>query len=414
MPIGKLTVAKVKTRAPGRYGDGGGLWLCVGPNSKSWVFRYMIGGKAREMGLGSFDDVGLAEAREAARLCRARVHQKPENGGPVDPLAERQAAEITAKVASAKVMTFRECAKAYVKAHRDGWKSAVHAHQWVQSLEAYAYPLLGNLPVGSIDTALVVKTLEPNWLEKTETMSRVRGRVESVLGWATVRGFRQGDNPARWKGHLDNLLPAKTKVKAVEHFAALDYRQIGAFMEDLRRQNSIPAAALEFLILTAMRSKPIIGARWEEIDLKNRVWTVEDEDMKSGVQHTVPLSDQAVAVLNRMAQMRRNDFVFPGRNGKLNKDALFALLRRMGRGDLTAHGFRSTFRDWAGNRTNYSRDLAEEALAHQIGDATERAYAREPRIEKRRPMMRDWATFCDAPAAAGESCHSVPHDDRSR
>jgi integrase len=303
-------------------------------------------------------------------------------------------------------MTFRQCAEAYVEAHREGWKNAVHAHQWVQSLDSYVYPLLGKLPVSAIDTALIMKVLEPAWLEKTETMSRVRGRIESVLGWATVRGFRQGDNPARWKGHLDTLLPGKTKIKDVEHFAALPYRDIGAFMSQLRSHEGISAAALEFAILTAMRSKETLGARWEEFDLANRLWTIPagrlEGRMKNSKEHIVPLSDAALAVLDRMAQIRRNDFVFPGRAGRLNKIALFAVLRRMNRGDLTAHGFRSSFRDWCGDCTNYPRDLAETCLAHKTGDPTEQAYRRTSAIEKRRQLMAAWAAFCSAPAPADE------------
>lgn len=407
MPIGKLTVAKTKTKTPGRYGDGGGLWLAVGPNSKSWVFRYMIDGRSREMGIGSFDDIGLADAREKARQLRALVHRKPEDGGPLDPLDERQAAEVRAKVSQAKVMTFRQCAEAYIKAHESSWKSAIHARQWPQSLADYVYPTIGDLPVDAIDTALVVKVLEPAWLKRTATLSRVRGRIESVLGWATVRGFRQGDNPARWKGHLDTLLPSMTKVKTVEHHAALPYAEIGAFVSQLRSRESISAAALEFTILTAARSEEVMGAKWSEIDLANRLWTVPASRMKAGVEHVVPLSDPAVVILEKLAIIRHNDFVFPGRRGRLNKIALFAALRRFGRDDITAHGFRSSFRDWCGDCTAYPRDVAEACLAHRTGDATEQAYRRSSAIEKRRQLMDAWARYIDAPPVS-EFAEIVP------
>ncbi len=398
-----LTAARVRTAPPGRYGDGNGLYLYVRPGiggpSRAWVFRYRLpGGKLRDMGLGNPDILPLSDARVRALDLLRKVRSG------IDPLAERAAERAKA----AAVKTFGDVAGAYIKAHEAGWRNAKHRQQWENTLATYVAPTLGPLAVGGIETGHVMATLEPIWREKPETASRVRGRIEAVLDFATARGWRSGDNPARWRGHLDNLLPARSKVARVEHHPALPWREMGAFMAILTQQEGIAALALRFLILTATRTGEAIGARWSEIDLTERVWTIPPERMKASREHRVPLSGGALAVLTDAAKLRSNPqadgFVFPG--GKagtaLSNMALLMLLRRMERADLTAHGFRSTFRDWAGESTNHPREVAEAALAHTLSDKTEAAYRRGDALEKRRRLMDDWAAFCARPAPAGE------------
>jgi integrase len=300
-------------------------------------------------------------------------------------------------------LTFKACAEKYIKAHRTGWKNATHARQWPATLAKYAYPIIGNLPVSAIDIGLVMKCLEPIWQERPETASRLRGRIESVLDWATVRGFRQGDNPARWRGHLAKLLPARTKVRKVKHHAALPYKEAPEFMAELRAEEDISARALEFTILTVARTGEVIGARWSdgEYDLDQRVWNVPAERMKAGVAHTVPLSDRAVELLKALPRIKGNDYVFPGAHpGKpLSNMAMLEKIRGL-RPGLTVHGFRSTFRDWAGDRTNYARDVIEAALAHTIKNDAEAAYRRSTAVEKRRRLMADWARYCEPKSKA--------------
>jgi integrase len=400
--IGKLTALKVsKAKTPGYYGDGGGLYLQVSRYlSKSWVFRRKLAGRVREMGLGSLDTYSLAEARERARECRKLCDEGR------DPIEERRAARNREKLEAARVMTFQESSERYIAAHEAGWKNPKHAAQWPATLAAYVYPVFGSLPVAAIDTALVLKAIEPIWNDKPETASRVRGRIEVILDWATVRGDRQGENPARWRGHLDKLLPNKTKIRRVEHHAALPYGEIGAFMAELRRQPGVGAQALAFAILTAARTGEVIGATWSEIDLNARLWTVPAERMKAGKEHRVPLSDAAAAILEDLAaRVRDGDFVFPGgRAGRpLSNMAMTMTLRRMGRSDLTTHGFRSSFRDWAAERTGFPADVAEMALAHTVGDKVEAAYRRGDLFQKRRQIMEAWAKFCGtAPVAGGQ------------
>jgi integrase len=299
-------------------------------------------------------------------------------------------------------MTFKECADAYIEAHSAGWRDLKTLMQWTASLTTYVYPLIGQLPVQAIDVALVMKAVEPLWATKTETASRVRGRIESVLDWATARGYRQGDNPARWRGHLENLLPKRNKVQAVEHHAALPYQEIGAFMVELRAQTSVASKALEFAILTAARRAEVLGARWPEVNLTERVWIVPAARMKAGKEHRVPLSAAAVAVLEGLPRL--SDYVFPGQGeGKpLGEVTMWRVLRALGRGDLTAHGFRATFSTWAAERTAFPSEVAEMALAHTVGDAVVRAYQRGDMFEKRRQIMDSWAKFCDQPATGGE------------
>jgi len=401
---GKLTATAVaKVKEPGRYGDGGGLYLEVKPSGgKSWAFRFMLAGRSREMGLGPADAVTLAEAREKAQEARKLLQQG------IDPLEQRKAQEAAACLEQAKVMTFQECAEAYIAAHEAGWRNPKHRQQWANTLATYAYPVFGGLPVQDVDLPLVLKVLEPIWHGKTETASRLRGRIESILDWATVRGFRQGENPARWRGHLAKLLPQRAKVQKVEHHAALPYDELPAFMVQVRQRPALAALALEFCILTATRTSETLGARWEEIDLSAAVWTIPGERMKAGNDHRVPLSGRALEILDEMAKLRPADdgaaFVFPGqRPGKpLSGMVFLMLLRRMERADLTGHGFRSTFRDWAAERTNYQNHVVESALAHVVGDKVEAAYRRGDLFEKRRRLMDAWAGYCMAPPAKGE------------
>jgi integrase len=401
MRTGKLTALKAeKAKAPGYYGDGGGLFLQVSKySSKSWVFRFKTDGRLREMGLGSLDTYGLSEARERARYCR-----KLRDEGK-DPIEERNAARLAVKLEAAKAMTFEQCAEGYIAAHRAGWRNGKHRDQWSSTLATYVNPIFGALPVRTIDTGLVMKAVEPIWNQKPETASRVRGRIESILDWAAARGHRAGENPARWRGHLDKLLPRKTKVRSVEHHAALPYAEIGAFMAELREQEGVGTRALEFAILTAARTGEVIGARWEEFDLAERLWAVPAERMKAGKEHRVPLTDAALAILEDMRSIRQGDFVFPGGRARrpISNMAMLMLLRRMGRGDLTAHGFRSSFRDWAAERTGFPAEVAEMALAHTVSDSVERAYRRGDLFLKRRQLMDAWARFCTtAPAAGGK------------
>ena len=308
---------------------------------------------------------------------------------------------------AAKAMTFRDCAARYIASHRAGWRNPKHAAQWEATLATYAGPVMGGLSVQAIDTALVLKVLEPIWTTKPETAGRVRGRIESVLDWAKVRGYRAGENPARWRGHLDKLLPARSKVRRVEHHAALPYAELPGFLMSLRDQEGIAARALEFAIVTAARTGEVIGARWSEIDLLEKIWTVPPGRMKAGKEHRVPLSARALAILEEMQPHRHaeDSFVFPGAKlGRpLSNMAFLMLLRRMGRDDLTAHGFRSSFRDWAAERTNFPSEVAEMALAHMVGSKVEAAYRRGDLFEKRSRLMAAWATFCNEPEQKAQS-----------
>jgi integrase len=386
------------------YADGGGLYLQVtvnaqdGSPAKSWIYRYMLRGKAREMGLGSNNAVTLQQARAKAFECR----QLRAEG--IDPIDARKAAHDQARLDAAKVITFKKAAADYIAAHRAGWRNAKHGAQWGATLATYAEPIIGGLSVQAIDTGLVLRVLEPIWTAKPETASRLRGRIESVLDWAKVRGYRQGENPARWRGHLDKLLPARAKVRRVEHHAALPYADLPTFIATLRVQEGTAARALEFAILTAARTGEVIGAKWDEINVVERVWTVPAEHMKAGKEHRVPLSDPALAILEKLAAVRQNEFVFPG--GKVGRPlsnmALLMTLRRMGHENLTTHGFRSSFRDWAAERTSYPAEVAEMALAHAVGDKVEAAYRRGDLFQKRRQLAESWAKFCATPSEAGQ------------
>ena len=396
--IGKLTaLAITQPKRRGYYGDGGGLFLQVSASgSKSWVFRFRDGGRLREMGLGPTHTVSLAEARQKALDCRkARLDGK-------DPIEDRKTARSAARLEAAKAMTFKDCAERYIAAHKAGWRNLKHAAQWPATLGTYVYPVFGPLPAQAVDVGLVMKALEAIWTEKPETASRVRGRIESVLDYATARGWRTGENPARWRGHLENLLPKKAKVRRVEHHAALPYPEIAAFVSALRQQEGVSARALEFAILTAARTGEVIGARWGEINLAENLWTIPAHRMKAGKEHRVPLSPPALAIVEDLAKVRESDFVFAGgRHARpISNMAMLMTLRRMGRGDLTAHGFRSSFRDWAAERTTFPAEVAEMALAHTVSDKVEAAYRRGDLFQKRRQLAEAWAKFCTTPPTA--------------
>ena len=382
-----------KETKPGYFGDGGGLWLQISKaGTKSWVFRFKspLTEKAREMGLGSINTYSLAEARSRAAEVRKIVSAGR------DPISERDADRQRIKLTTAMAMTFDECADAYIEAHRAGWKNPKHVTQWENTLATYASPVIGSLPVASVDMPLALKILEPIWTTKNETASRLRGRIEAVLDWATVRGYRSGDNPARWKGHLDKVLPAPNKVQKVKHHPALPYAQVGEFMAALRNCEGIAAKALEFTILTAARSGEVRGAEWQEIDLRAKTWTIPAERMKAGKEHRIPLSDAAVKLLQLMPRLKDVAHVFPSpQNTALSDMSLMAVLRRMGRKDLTVHGFRSTFRDWAGETTPFPREVIEHALAHQLRDKAEAAYQRGDLLVKRERLMQTWADYCN-------------------
>jgi integrase len=399
--LGKLTPAAVRHAAkPGLYGDGGGLWLNVGPNgNKSWLYRFMLDGRAREMGLGPLHTIGLAEARERARAARRLCLDG------IDPIDRKHAERDARRLAAASAVSFKDCAAKYIAANRAGWRNAKHAWQWTATLEAHAFPVIGALPVSAIDTGHVTRILEPIWTAKPETASRVRGRIEAVLDYAATHRWRTGENPARWRGHLENVLPKRSKVRAVEHHAALPWREIGAFMATLAGQEGIAAMALRFAILSAARTGEVIGARWSEIDMQHAVWIIPAERMKAAREHRVPLSEPAMAVLREAGKLRSGDFVFQGAKAGagLSNMAMLVLLRRMGRGDLTTHGFRSTFRDWAAE-TAKPADIAEAALAHVVGDKTVAAYQRGDLLDRRRRLMAQWAEFCArvAPVEGGD------------
>ena len=393
--VKRLTALKVsRTRKPGLYVDGGGLYLQIsGGGARSWIFRYRMGGRKtpRDTGLGSLETVSLSDAREKVVEQRKFIDQG------IDPIEARKAARSARALDDAKAMTFKACATAYIDAHKAGWRNAKHAEQWTATLETYAYPKFGKLPVAAIDVGLVLKVLEPIWKSKTETASRVRGRIENILDWAKTRGFRAGDNPARWRGNLQNLLPKRSKVHKVQHHPALPYPKVGAFMQQLRAREGVAAQALGFLILTTARTSEVTRATWDEIDIKGKVWTVPPDKIKGEKEHRVPLSAPVIAVLKGVKKEYGEDgYVFPGgKHGKpLSSGGMMSVLQRMGLNDLTVHGFRSTFRDWVAEQTGYPNEVCEMALAHVVGDKTEAAYRRGDLLKKREKLMADWAAFC--------------------
>ncbi len=389
---GKLAAVSLNKLKDGWHNDGNGLYLFARGASKTWVFRYLgHDGRRKHMGLGSLRAVSLSRARDAARELRAQL-KDPVN--PIDPLQARREAEKARQLDAAKSITFAAAAEAYIDTHKLSWSNPKHAQQWTNTITTYANPIFGNLPVNAIDTTLVMKCLEPIWQTKQETASRLRGRIEAVLDWSTVRGFREGDNPARWRGHLDKLLAPRKKGQ--KHHAALNFKQLPAFMTDLRKRDGFAARALEFAILTAARSGEVRGATWNEIDFDERLWIVPGSRMKAGKEHRVPLSDAAMAILTAMPrdEDKPDGLIFTSTNGgKLSDMALGAVLTRM-KVDVTAHGFRSSFRDWAAERTSHQPDVVEMALAHTIRNQVEAAYRRGDLLEKRRQVMNDWAIYC--------------------
>jgi integrase len=407
--MGRLTALKVeRVKEPGMYADGGGLYLRVTPEgSKNWVLRYMLDRRPRWMGLGPLALYGLQEARARALDARRQRHEG------IDPIEARRAARARLRLDAAKAITFGEVAATYVASHKPGWRSGKHAAQWAATLKTHAAPIMA-LPVQAVDTALVLKVLQPLWTTRPETASRLRGRIESILDFAKVSEFRDGENPARWRGHLAKLLPARSKVREVKHHAALPYAELPAFLAALREQEGVGARALEFAILTAGRTSEVIGARWSEIDLLDKIWTVPAARMKAHREHRVSLSPRAIAILEDMQRLHLADeggsFVFPGGNaGKPLSDMSFLmLLRRMGRGDLTGHGFRSSFRDWAAERTNFPSEVAEMALAHAVGSKVEAAYRRGDLFAKRRRLMEAWGKFCTAVPAQERQGNVTP------
>jgi integrase len=392
-----LSAAEVKNaNKPGLLNDGSGLGLQVtAAGGKSWVFRYMIRGRARKLGLGAYPTVSLAKARELVEEHRFAASQG------LDPLTIREEKRAAQAARAAKTVTFEEAAKTYIATHEGGWRNPKHRAQWPATLSTYVYPVFGSLPIDQVDTHLVLKALEPIWLEKPETASRVRGRIESVLDWGASRGLRDGLNPARLKGHLENLLQKRSRVKA--HRAALGYDEMPGFMKKLRANTSLSGRALEMLILCASRTGEIIGAEWAEIDLKAKVWTIPGNRMKAGREHRVPLSKRVVEILSALPQAGRYIFASRDRHGNpapLSNMAMLQALRHLTDAGITSHGFRSTFRDWAGDHTTFPREIAEAALAHIVGDGAEQAYRRLDALERRRELMEAWSRYCLSEPAA--------------
>lgn len=396
--LSALAVSRITRRGATFVGGVTGLALnVVAAGSRSWILRYQVGGKRRDLGLGGYPSVTLAAAREAARAARAKLAQG------IDPIQDARSARSALIAAQAKAVTFKEASTSYIEAHEEGWRNAKHAAQWRATLETHAHPVLGAMMVKDIELPHVLKVLEPLWRDKTETASRLRGRIESVLDWATVRGHRTGPNPARWKGHLDMLLVAPKKVAKTEHHRALPYKDAPKFMTALRKQEGMGAKALEFVILTAARSGEVRGAKWEEFDLRAGIWTVPGERMKAGRPHVVPLAKDALALVKAMEKVKICEYVFPSPREKMLSDmTLGAVLKRMGM-DCVPHGFRSTFRDWVSETTDYDSNVAEMALAHTIPNKVEAAYRRGNLFEKRRALAEDWAAYLSGEKAAAKA-----------
>lgn len=384
---------------PGRWSVGGvdGLSLQVTESgAKSWVLRVRVGGKQREMGLGGFPTVSLADARDRARAFRDQVSLG------TDPIATRRASQSAAAAERSAQQTFAAVARDYIAKNEKAWTNPKHAAQWTSTLKTYAEPVVGSLLIRDVTTAHVIKILEPIWTTKTETASRVRSRLELVLDFAIARSLREGPNPARWKGNLDAVLPKAAKVAKVEHHKAVPVGQVAAFMSKLRNQVGVGAKALEFAVLTAARSGEVRGAVWSEINLEAALWVVPSERMKAGREHRVPLSAPAVELLRGLKEGGPSDLLFPGQRGPLSDMSLSAVLRRM-KVDATVHGFRSTFRDWCSERTSHLSEVAEMALAHAVGDKVEAAYRRGDLFQKRVDLMRDWSTFLETDGGPSNS-----------
>lgn len=390
----ELTATEVRRLRSGVHAVGGvsGLLMNVKPSgARSWILRTTKGGRRCDIGLGGFPDVTLANARERAREAKDMIRRG------IDPVEHRRAAQDALRANQAKNITFDQAAQRFLASKTREFRNPKHAAQWQSTLDMYASPVIGKLPVDRVELAHIVKILEPIWMEKTETATRLRGRIESVLAWATVSGFRQGDNPARWKGNLDAILPKPGKLKKVVHHKAVAVEDAPEFMAALHKREGIAARALEFLILTAARSGEVRGATWDEIDLHAKTWTVPAERMKARREHVVPLCGDAVRLLKALPRFEESPYVFPAvRGGMLSDAALAAVMKRMGV-DATPHGFRSTFRDWCAEHTNYPREVAEKALAHQIPNPVERAYRRGDLMTKRSRLMGEWAKYLNTP-----------------
>lgn len=392
--MGALEVSRITRRGMNFVGGVAGLGLNVNAGgSRSWVFRARVAGIRRDMGLGGYPDVPLAKARELARNAREKIRSG------IDPIEEGRSARSALIAARASAVSFSKATQQYLEAHEAAWSNPKHRQQWENTLSTYAGPKIGQLLVRDIELPHVLSVLEPIWREKTETASRLRGRMESVLDWASARGYRTGPNPARWKGHLDKLLPAPGRIAKTDHHRSLPHEDMPAFFAALRQQDGAGARALELVILTAARSGEVRGATWDEFDLDAGKWVVPASRMKAKKEHRVALSAQAVALIRRQQELSVSRFVFPSpkEDGMLSDMTLTAVLRRM---DVNAvpHGFRSTFRNWAAETTNYPREIAELALAHTVGSAVERAYMRSDLFEKRRALMQEWADYASGPA----------------
>jgi len=387
-----LTALKIKQNLKrGMYADGLCLYLKVGAgNSKSWIFRYRLNGNVHDMGLGPVHSVSLVQAREEADRCRAMRSKG------LDPLEERTKDQQTKAIDAAQTMTFEKCAETFIATRKIGWDNSKHTDQWTSTLRTYAYPVFKSRPVAAIDDGLVLKVLEPIWKSKNVTARRIRGRIEQILDWARVMKYRTGDNPARWKGHLDILLSAPSRVSPVVHHAALPVDDMPAFIKVLQREETTVALAFEFCILNATRTSETLSMRWEEYDEKSQLWTVPAARMKARRDHRIPLAKRSQAILAEMQKIRTSDFVFPGRarNRPLSSMAFLMFLRRIERNDITTHGFRSTFRDWAAEQTDFPNEVVEMALAHTISNKVEAAYRRGDLFEKRRLLAEAWAAYC--------------------
>jgi len=391
-----LTVTEVKNfKTPGMHADGNGLYLKVqNPTAKYWILRYKFGDKRHDMGLGSFPDVTLLKAREIAAEQRELLRDG------INPIRFREEEKEQQRKEELRNITFQDCALQYIEAHRPTWKNAKHAAQWLSTLEAHAFPVFADKPVGDVNKDDIVKALKPIWKSRTETATRVRSRIERILDWATAHDLRTGDNPARGKGFIHTILGDPTKLKKGGHHKALDYKRVAEFVAWLQSKGGTSALAFEFTILTAARSGEVYGARWNEIDFDEKTWTVPPERTKTNKEHIVPLTDRMLEILETMQAQRRDSFIFPGNkeNKGMSGMTMLILLKRseeeMQWGGITVHGFRSTFKDWAADCTDYPNELSEMALGHAIGNKVEAAYRRKTMLEKRRDMMKKWDAFC--------------------
>lgn len=388
--LSALEVKRLTT--PGRHATGNvaGLLLVVKESgAKSWILRTVIAGKRRNIGLGGYPEISLAQAREKARNIKDQIEQG------IDPVEQKRATRRALAKQQTEKMTFSKAAQLCHEKKSSEFSNEKHKKDWIRSIETYANPVIGDMPIDEIELPHILKIFEPIWQERTETATRLRQRVETVLTWATVAGHRTGDNPARWKGHLEAILPKPTKIKKTSHFKALPWQEIGAFMQELRNRDGMGARALEFIVLTAKRSGEVRLATWEEIDFENKAWSIPGERMKNGKPHTVPLTDDAIKLLKALPRFEGSPYVFPAaRGGPLSDMTISAVCKRM-KVDAVPHGFRSTFRDWAAENTSFPREVCEQALAHTIENKVEAAYRRGDLFEKRRRLKDAWASFCN-------------------